>query len=170
VPLLTAWRCGNNGFEGASLLKRMSPDRFLPARPIPRMLELGAMASVFSALASEAVCLTASRILAGRDHSDERQNHNDNFGHRRQLSVCENLGDLGKKAERNSGCRATSGAARVLSLDFIHQQRLLTSLAFRLCAGRRNRSGRTMREPSPTRRLGRPSTSTGRWSKNDRRD
>ena len=65
-----------------------------------------------SALASEAVCLNASRILAGRDRGDERQNHNDNLGHRCQLSVHENVGDLGKKAERNPGCRATSGATR----------------------------------------------------------
>jgi hypothetical protein len=36
-----------------------------------------------SALASEAVCLDASRILAGRDRGDERQNHNDDPGHRR---------------------------------------------------------------------------------------
>ena len=36
----------------------------------------------FSALASEAVCLNASRMLAGRDRSDERQNHNDDPGHR----------------------------------------------------------------------------------------
>jgi hypothetical protein len=34
-------------------------------------------------LASEAVCLNASRILAGRDRGDERQNHNDDPGHRR---------------------------------------------------------------------------------------
>jgi hypothetical protein len=74
----------------------MSPDRFLPARPLLRLPELGAMASS-SALASEAVCLNASRILAGRDGGDEWQNHNDNLGHRRQLSVYENLGDLGKK-------------------------------------------------------------------------
>ena len=35
-----------------------------------------------SALASEAVCLNAVRILAGRDRGDERQNHNDDPGHR----------------------------------------------------------------------------------------
>ena len=35
-----------------------------------------------SALAREAVCLNASRILAGRDRGDERQNHNDDPGHR----------------------------------------------------------------------------------------
>jgi hypothetical protein len=58
------------------------------------------MASVCSALASEAVCLNASRILAGSDCGDERQNHNDNLGHRCKLSVYENVGDLGKKAEQ----------------------------------------------------------------------
>jgi len=52
-----------------------------------------------SALASEVVCLNASRILAGRDRGDERQNHNDNPGHRCRLSVQENVGDL----EKNSG-------------------------------------------------------------------
>jgi len=46
-------------------------------------------------------------------------------------------------------------------------QRLFIPLAFRPCGGRRNRSARTMREPSPTRRVGWPST--GRWLKNDRR-
>jgi hypothetical protein len=58
-----------------------------PARPRPRLLELGAIFS--SALASEAVCLNAMRILAGRDRGDERQNHNDNPGHRCRLSVHE---------------------------------------------------------------------------------
>jgi hypothetical protein len=106
------------GSEGASRPKRMSPDRDVIACPLPRLPELGAMASVFSALASEAVCLTAFRILAGRDRGDERQTHNDNLGHRCQLSVYENVGDLGKKAERNPGCRATSGATRVLSVRF----------------------------------------------------
>jgi hypothetical protein len=56
-----------------------------------------------SALASEAVCLRASRMLAGRDRDDERQNHNDDLGHRCRLSVHENVGDLGKKAEQNPG-------------------------------------------------------------------
>ena len=55
--------------------------RDVRARPLLRLLELGAMASS-SALASEAVCLNASRILAGRDRGDERQNHNDDPGHR----------------------------------------------------------------------------------------
>jgi hypothetical protein len=58
----------------------MSPARDVVARPLLRLPELGAMAS--SALASEAVCLNASRILAGRDRGDERQNHNDDPGHR----------------------------------------------------------------------------------------
>jgi hypothetical protein len=99
----------------------MSPDRDVIARPLPRLPELGAMASVSAALASEAVRLNASRILAGRDRGDERQNHNDNLGHRCQLSVYENVGDLGKKVERNPGCSATSGATRVLSVRyFIH--------------------------------------------------
>jgi hypothetical protein len=96
----------------------MSPDRDIIACPLPRLPDLGAMASVFSALASEAVCLNASRILAGGDRGDERQNHNDNLDHRCQLSVYENVGDLGKKAERNPGCRVTSGATRVLSVKF----------------------------------------------------
>ena len=47
----------------------MSPTRDVIARSLLRLLELGAMAS--SALASEAVCLDASRILAGRDRGDE---------------------------------------------------------------------------------------------------
>ena len=47
--------------------------------------------------ASEAVCLNAFRILAGRDRGDERQNHNDDPGHRCRLSVHENVGNLGKK-------------------------------------------------------------------------
>ena len=79
----------------------MSPARDVIARSLLRLLELGAMASF--ALASEAVCLDASRILAGRDCDDERQNHNDDPGHRCRLSVHENVGDLGKKAERNPG-------------------------------------------------------------------
>ena len=70
--------------------------------PLLRLLELGAMAAS-SALASEAVCLNACRILAGRDRGDERQNHNNDLGHRCRLSVHENVGDLGKKAERNPG-------------------------------------------------------------------
>jgi hypothetical protein len=81
--------------------KRMSPARDVVARPLLRLPELGAMAS--SALASEAVCLNACRILAGRDRGDERQNHNDDPGHRCRPSVHENVGDLGKKAERNPG-------------------------------------------------------------------
>ena len=67
-----------------------------PARPLLRLPELGAMASS-SALASEAVCLNASRILAGRDCGDERQSHNDDPGHRCRRSVHEELdqgGDL----------------------------------------------------------------------------
>jgi len=83
-------------FDG-SRPKRMSPAREVRARPLLRLLELGAMASS-SALASEAVCLNASRILAGRDRGDERQNHNDNPGHRCRLSVHENVGDLGKNS------------------------------------------------------------------------
>ena len=75
----------------------MSPARDVIARPLLRLLELGAMASS-SALASEAVCLNASRTLAGRDRGDERQNHNDDPGHRWRLSVHENVGDLGKKS------------------------------------------------------------------------
>jgi hypothetical protein len=51
----------------------MSPARDVVARPLLRLPEFGAMAS-FSALASEAVCLNAIRILAGRDRGDERQN------------------------------------------------------------------------------------------------
>ena len=82
--------------------KRMSPARDVVARPLLRLLELGAMASS-SALASETVCLNAIRILAGRDRGDERQNHNDDPGHRCRLSVHENVGELGKKAERNPG-------------------------------------------------------------------
>ena len=73
----------------------MSVGRDFIARYFVRLPELGAMASV-SAFANEAVCLNASRILAGRDRGDERQNHNDNPGHRCQLSVYENVGDLGK--------------------------------------------------------------------------
>ena len=83
-------------FDG-SRPKRMSPAREVRARPLLRLLELGAMASS-SALASEAVCLDAPRILAGRDRGDERQNHNDNPGHRCRLSVHENAGDLGKNS------------------------------------------------------------------------
>src|SRR6516162_2732781 len=75
----------------------MSPAREVRAGPLLRLLELRAMASS-SALASEAVCLDASRILAGRDRGDERQNHNDDPGHRWRLSVHENVGDLGKKS------------------------------------------------------------------------
>ena len=82
--------------------KRMSPAPDVRARPLLRLPELGAMASS-SALASEAVCLNARRILAGRDRGNERQNHNDEPGHRCPLSVPENVGDLGKKAERNPG-------------------------------------------------------------------
>jgi hypothetical protein len=55
--------------------------RNVRAVPLLRLLELGAMASS-SALASEAVCLNASRILAGRDRGGERQNHNADPGHR----------------------------------------------------------------------------------------
>jgi hypothetical protein len=80
----------------------MSPARDVCAVPLLRLPELGAMAS-FSALASEAVCLNAIRILAGRDRGDERQNQNDDPGHRCRLSVHENMGDLGRKAERNPG-------------------------------------------------------------------
>jgi len=83
-------------FDG-SRPKRMSPAREVRARPLLRLLELGAMASS-SALASEAVCLDAPRILAGRDRGDERQNHNDNPRHRCRLSVHENAGDLGKNS------------------------------------------------------------------------
>jgi hypothetical protein len=82
--------------------KGMSPARDVRAVPLLRLLELGAMRS-FSAFASEAVCLNACRILAGRDRGDERQNHNDDPGHRCRLSVHENVGELGKKAERNPG-------------------------------------------------------------------
>ena len=88
-------------FRNVDFSERMSPARDVIARSLLRLLELGAMAS--SALASEAVCLDASRILAGRDRGDERQNHNDDPGHRCRLSVHENVGDLGKKAERNPG-------------------------------------------------------------------
>src|SRR5215469_17744161 len=68
-------------FRNVDFSERMSPARDVIARSLLRLLELGAMAS--SALASEAVCLDASRILAGRDRGDERQNHNDDRGHRR---------------------------------------------------------------------------------------
>jgi len=61
--------------------ERMSPARDVRAIPLLRLLELGAMASSF-ALAREAVCLNACRILAGRDHGDERQDHNDDPSHR----------------------------------------------------------------------------------------
>jgi hypothetical protein len=90
----------------------MSPDRDVIAFPLPRLPELGAMASVCSALASEAVCLNASRMLAGRDRGEERQNHNDNLGHRCQLSVYENVG---KK-------RATSRgeAGGIKAADLVH--------------------------------------------------
>jgi len=58
--------------------------RDVRTRPLLRLLELGAMASS-SALARAAVCLNASRILPGRDSGDERQNHNDDPGHRCRL-------------------------------------------------------------------------------------
>jgi hypothetical protein len=93
--------------------KRMSSARDVVARPLLRLPELGAMAS--SALASEAVCLNASRILAGRDRGDERQNHNDDPGHRCRLSVHQNVGDLGKKRNGTQACRATSGATVLTS-------------------------------------------------------
>jgi len=60
----------------------MSPARDVRAIPLLRLPELGAMVSSF-ALAREAVCLNACRILAGREHGDERQDHNDDPGHRR---------------------------------------------------------------------------------------
>ena len=53
--------------------------RNVRARPLLRLLELGALTSS-GALARAAVCLNASRILAGRDRGDERQNHNDDPG------------------------------------------------------------------------------------------
>src|SRR5262249_42751905 len=70
--------------------ERMSPTRDVRARPLLRLLELGAMAS-FSALAREAVCLNACRMLAGGDRGDDRQNHSDDPGHRCRLSVHEEL-------------------------------------------------------------------------------
>jgi hypothetical protein len=77
--------------------------REVPARPLLRLPELGAMASS-SALANEAVCLNAMRILAGRDRGDERQNHNNDPGHRCRLSVHEELDQRGDLQSRG-GCR-----------------------------------------------------------------
>jgi hypothetical protein len=54
-----------------------------------------------SALANEAVCLDAMRILAGSDHGDERQNHNDDPGHRCRLSAHEELDQRGDLQSRN---------------------------------------------------------------------
>jgi hypothetical protein len=77
-----------------------SGTRDVSARLLPRLLELGAIAYP-AALASEAVCLNASRILAGRNRSDERQNHDDDLGHRCQPSVHEELDQRGDLQSRN---------------------------------------------------------------------
>src|SRR5215469_15519759 len=97
-------------FRNVDFSERMSPARYVIARSLLRLLELGAMAS--SALASEAVCLNASRILAGRDRGDERQKHNDDPGHRCRLSVHENVGDLGKKRNGTQACREARSRPR----------------------------------------------------------
>jgi hypothetical protein len=96
------------GVGGSVLIRRIlgSLARDVRARPLLRLLELGAMASS-SALARAAVCLNASRILAGRDRGDERQNHNDDPGHRCRLRARRQIpGDSSARAALwDSDCR-----------------------------------------------------------------
>jgi hypothetical protein len=101
------------GVGGSVLIRRIlgSLARDVRARPLLRLLELGAMASS-SALARAAVCLNASRVLAGRDRGDERQNHNDDPGHRCGLRArSEFLALAGEYDALEAVCRAERKAA-----------------------------------------------------------